>query len=78
MVIFSDSRDPIFNSRDPHRVLKHLQKNLFKPNFKVLLFFQCNFLFVSNSVILSAVTKPTICLYQLNCKTHPAPPKQNE
>jgi len=26
MIIFSDSREPIFNSRDPNRVLKHLKK----------------------------------------------------
>jgi len=26
--IFFDSRDPIFNSKDPIRVLKHLKKTL--------------------------------------------------
>jgi len=29
--IFSDSRDPTFNSRDPNRVLKRLKKTLPKP-----------------------------------------------
>jgi len=28
MITFSDSRVPIFNSRDPNRVLKHLKKTL--------------------------------------------------
>jgi len=30
MMIFADSRGPIFNSRDPNRVPKHLKKNWFK------------------------------------------------